>query len=259
MLQRCLSPPPAQAISSALGLLRDIGAFSAGERLTSLGAHLNRMPLDPRVAKLLVYGAMLGCLDPALTVAAALGHGRPVFLSLPPAMQVRAQQRSTSFCCFAAHFGYCKAASVRRNAWVLGSSAGGRSGAPPRPADSLVAAAGEAVRQLLLLNQHGLLSNAEAVGIARLSELCPTLSSRTCFLPCWLSPRARFPPAAILTGMHKCLPRRRRRRQQPAPACLPALWQRAATTSLWWPLTTAGARPRTRVGASSGCMRRDCV
>jgi ATP-dependent RNA helicase DHX57 len=34
--------------------------------------------------KMLVYGAMLGCLDPVLTVAAALTHGRPVFLSAPP-------------------------------------------------------------------------------------------------------------------------------------------------------------------------------
>jgi len=36
---------------------------------------------------MLVYGAMLGCLDPVLTVAAALAHGRPVFLSCPPAEQ----------------------------------------------------------------------------------------------------------------------------------------------------------------------------
>ena len=36
---------------------------------------------------MLVYGAMLGCLDPVLTVAAALAHGRPVFLSTPPDMQ----------------------------------------------------------------------------------------------------------------------------------------------------------------------------
>ena len=37
--------------------------------------------------KMLVFGAMLGCLDPVLTVAAALAHGRPVFLSAPPDAQ----------------------------------------------------------------------------------------------------------------------------------------------------------------------------
>ena len=39
------------------------------------------------LGKMLVYGAMLGCLDPVLTVAASLAHGRPVFLSCPPDQQ----------------------------------------------------------------------------------------------------------------------------------------------------------------------------
>lgn len=54
--------------------------------MTPLGLHLNRMPMDPRVGKALVYGCILGCLDPVLTVTAALAHGRPVFLNT----QVRA-------------------------------------------------------------------------------------------------------------------------------------------------------------------------
>lgn len=87
VLGRCLSPPSTVAVFSALSLLRSIGALNGCEGLTPLGAHLRRMPLDPRVAKMLVFGAILGCLDPALTVAAALGHGRPVLLSAPPAAQ----------------------------------------------------------------------------------------------------------------------------------------------------------------------------
>ena len=42
---------------------------------------------------MLVYSAMLGCLDPVLTVAAALAHGRPVFLSTAPDMQARGEER----------------------------------------------------------------------------------------------------------------------------------------------------------------------
>ena len=59
-----------------------MGALDACEALTSLGRHLARMPMDPRVGKALVYGCLLGCLDPVLTVTAALAHGRPVFLNL---------------------------------------------------------------------------------------------------------------------------------------------------------------------------------
>jgi ATP-dependent RNA helicase DHX57 len=54
------------------------------EALTPLGEHLAALPLDPRVAKALVYGALLGCLDPMLTVTAAMGFvPRPVMYSTP--------------------------------------------------------------------------------------------------------------------------------------------------------------------------------
>ncbi len=42
-----------------------------------------------RVGKMLVYGAMLGCLDPVLTIAAAMAHGRPVFATPPPDQQAQ--------------------------------------------------------------------------------------------------------------------------------------------------------------------------
>ncbi|KAG2486676.1 hypothetical protein HYH03_014607 [Edaphochlamys debaryana] len=93
-LARCLSPPPTKAVSSAVGLLRAIGAFDGSEELTALGRHLNRMPMDPRVGKALVYGCMLGCLDPVLTVTAALAHGRPVFLNLQSAGEGVAEARA---------------------------------------------------------------------------------------------------------------------------------------------------------------------
>ncbi len=36
---------------------------------------------------MLLFGSMLGCLDPVLTIAAAMGHGRPIFLTPAPAQQ----------------------------------------------------------------------------------------------------------------------------------------------------------------------------
>lgn len=49
--------------------------------LTPLGRHLTAMPCDPAIGKLLIFGALLCCLDPVLTMAAALAHGRPMFVS----------------------------------------------------------------------------------------------------------------------------------------------------------------------------------
>lgn len=40
--------------------------------LTPLGYHLAHLPMDARVGKLLLVGAFLQCLDPILTIAAAL-------------------------------------------------------------------------------------------------------------------------------------------------------------------------------------------
>ena len=44
---------------------------AAAYRLTPLGVHLGRLPLDPRVGKMLLLAALTGCLHPILTVAAA--------------------------------------------------------------------------------------------------------------------------------------------------------------------------------------------
>jgi hypothetical protein len=47
-----------------------VGAMSADdESLTPLGRHLAVLPVDPRLGKLLVLGAVLGCLAPVLVSA----------------------------------------------------------------------------------------------------------------------------------------------------------------------------------------------
>ena len=41
--------------------------------LSPLGRHLARLPVHPRLGKILVYGTLLGCVGPVLSVAAAVG------------------------------------------------------------------------------------------------------------------------------------------------------------------------------------------
>jgi ATP-dependent RNA helicase DHX57 len=84
-LGEMVTPPSAGALAQAVGALQAIGALARapGAPLTPLGLHLLRMPCDPRLGKMLVFGAMLRCLDPVLTVAAAQAHGRPAFFSPP--------------------------------------------------------------------------------------------------------------------------------------------------------------------------------
>lgn len=73
-LSLALEPPPAAAISNALQLLRDVGALDDGEALTQLGRHLARLPLPPRIGKMLLFGIMFGVLAPVLTVACCMAY-----------------------------------------------------------------------------------------------------------------------------------------------------------------------------------------
>ena len=47
---------------------------AGSEQLTLLGRHLAALPLPPRIGKMLLYGALFGCLDPVLTVTCAMAY-----------------------------------------------------------------------------------------------------------------------------------------------------------------------------------------
>lgn len=46
------------------------------------GRHLATLPVDPKVGKMLLMGAVFQCLGPALTIAAALAHRDPFVLPI---------------------------------------------------------------------------------------------------------------------------------------------------------------------------------
>jgi ATP-dependent RNA helicase DHX29 len=45
--------------------------------LTPLGAHLSNLPVDVHIGKMILFGALFRCLDPILTIAAALSFKSP--------------------------------------------------------------------------------------------------------------------------------------------------------------------------------------
>jgi HrpA-like RNA helicase len=42
-----------------------------------LGHHLASLPVDPRIGKMILFGAIFSCLDPVLTIASTLGFKEP--------------------------------------------------------------------------------------------------------------------------------------------------------------------------------------
>ncbi|KAF7550914.1 hypothetical protein G7046_g7871 [Stylonectria norvegica] len=77
-LGRSPTPPDATAIDGAIKLLRRMGALD-GDELTAMGQQLAMLPADLRCGKLMVFGAIFGCLDDCVTIAAILSTRSPFF------------------------------------------------------------------------------------------------------------------------------------------------------------------------------------
>lgn len=75
-LGRSPTPPDSQAIEGAIKLLRRMGALD-GDELTAMGQQLAMLPADLRCGKLMVFGAIFGCLDDCVTIAAILSTRSP--------------------------------------------------------------------------------------------------------------------------------------------------------------------------------------
>jgi len=67
-----IEAPPPKAISDGYQLLLELGAVSEDHALTPVGQELASMPLDPRVARMIVAARDEGCLREVLVIAAAL-------------------------------------------------------------------------------------------------------------------------------------------------------------------------------------------
>lgn len=73
-----LDPPDARQVRNGMQLLRELGAIDvdsdgdAAVTLTAVGRTLARLPIDPRLGRMLVAGDADGCLDEVLVITAAL-------------------------------------------------------------------------------------------------------------------------------------------------------------------------------------------
>ncbi|KAK7348503.1 hypothetical protein VNO80_23061 [Phaseolus coccineus] len=76
-LLEALEPPKVEAMDSAISLLYEVGALEGDEELTPLGHHLAKLPVDVLIGKMLLYGAIFGCLSPILSIAAFLSYKSP--------------------------------------------------------------------------------------------------------------------------------------------------------------------------------------
>jgi ATP-dependent helicase HrpA len=72
-----LEPPPPKAVADGYALLQELGALDDDNRLTRIGDALARLPLDPRIGRMLVAARDLGCLKEVMVIAAGLSVQDP--------------------------------------------------------------------------------------------------------------------------------------------------------------------------------------
>ena len=95
-----VDPPDQRNVKAGVQLLEELGAFAprsgrGGTRLTRLGRQLAVLPIDPRLARMVVEADRRGCLREVLVVAAALSLQDP--RERPADQQARADQQHARF------------------------------------------------------------------------------------------------------------------------------------------------------------------
>ncbi|MBM6404139.1 ATP-dependent RNA helicase HrpA [Phycicoccus sp. CSK15P-2] len=101
-----VDPPDARQVADGVRLLEELGAFSTdergpgrhrgrGRRLTPTGRTLARMPLDPRLARMVVEAGRLGCTREVLVLVAALSIQDP--RERPADKEAQADQQHARF------------------------------------------------------------------------------------------------------------------------------------------------------------------
>ncbi|KAI3696242.1 hypothetical protein L1987_79253 [Smallanthus sonchifolius] len=81
-LSKALQSPELLAVQNAIEYLKVIGALDESENLTVLGRYLTMLPVEPKLGKMLILGAIFNCLDPILTVVAGLSVRDPFLAPL---------------------------------------------------------------------------------------------------------------------------------------------------------------------------------
>lgn len=72
-----IEPPLGRAIADGYQLLQELGAVDDGNQLTPLGKQLAKLPLDPRVGRMILAARDNACLTEVLIIAAALSVQDP--------------------------------------------------------------------------------------------------------------------------------------------------------------------------------------
>ena len=123
-LSRAIEPPALHAVQEAVQTLNELQALEGpSELLTPLGHHLATLPVDVRIGKMLIFGCMLRCLHPVLTIAAALSLRSPFLDPFDKRDEARAARRRFAAETRSDHLALLRVYEAYRKAVARGSGA----------------------------------------------------------------------------------------------------------------------------------------
>ncbi|XP_078685093.1 ATP-dependent RNA helicase A-like isoform X1 [Branchiostoma floridae x Branchiostoma belcheri] len=76
-LARAIEPPPLDAVIEAEALLREMDALDSNDELTPLGKILARLPIEPRLGKMVIMGCIFSCGDAMAAIASSTCFPEP--------------------------------------------------------------------------------------------------------------------------------------------------------------------------------------
>ncbi|XP_061189773.1 ATP-dependent RNA helicase A-like isoform X2 [Saccostrea echinata] len=76
-LAKAVEPPPIDAVIEAEALLKEMRALDSNDELTPLGKILARLPIEPRLGKMIIYGCIFYVGDAMCTIAASTTFPEP--------------------------------------------------------------------------------------------------------------------------------------------------------------------------------------
>ncbi|MEP9361985.1 ATP-dependent RNA helicase HrpA [Nocardioides sp. CN2-186] len=89
-----VEPPDKRNVQAGVQLLEELGALS-GPQLTKVGRRLARLPIDPRLARMILEAERLGCVREVIVIAAALSLQDP--RERPAELQAQSDQQHARF------------------------------------------------------------------------------------------------------------------------------------------------------------------
>ncbi|HEY7007778.1 MAG TPA: ATP-dependent RNA helicase HrpA, partial [Jatrophihabitantaceae bacterium] len=72
-----LDPPDRRSVRDGIALLQELGAFDGHAKITDVGRQLAQLPVDPRLARMILQAQQEGCVREVLVIAAALSIPDP--------------------------------------------------------------------------------------------------------------------------------------------------------------------------------------